>query len=194
MKRNITKLTLSLLVLALVVVGATWAWFTDDAEVENRFATGDVAITLHDLLDDEEFPVENGISGVTPGDVYGKNVFVSSQGSVDTYVRVKLTPAWNKEEPSVMNDDPVLDVELVELNLDLKNWVKIGDWYYYKHVLEKGDDTSKLLDGVTFSTKIDNDYANASFTIDVVAEAIQATNGAIEDFWKVDSNTWVSLE
>lgn len=190
MKKNIMILIATTLVFAITVIGATLAFFTDEGEVTNTFVTGDVAITLHDLLGEEDFPVEEGIENITPGDEFDKNVFVSSQGSIDTYVRVQLIPSWDPEEVEEGQDLIPLDINLVELDLDLDNWILIDDWYYYMEVLEEDEETSKLLDGLVFSTDIDNNYANASFSIEVIAEGIQATNDAAETQWGVDTSGW----
>ena len=70
MRKSTMTMAVATLAISLLIVGATLAWFTSEGEVTNLFATGDVAITLHDLLETEEatgdFPSE-GISNVTPG-------------------------------------------------------------------------------------------------------------------------------
>lgn len=191
MRNKISIIILVTMIFSLAVVGATLAYFTDEGEVTNTFVSGDVAITLYDLLETQEttddFPVD-GISNVTPGDSYGKQVYVSSQGSIDTYVRVQLTPEWSSE-----NQQLILDPNIVQLNLDLENWVLIEGWYYYKDVLQEGDETTLLLNGLTFSPQMDNNYANASYTLEVNAEGIQATNNAINNEWGIDPLTWTPV-
>lgn len=173
-------LMVSALALVLAIGGATLAWFTNAADpVTNTFATGDVAITLHDEFNKEE------AKNVIPGDEYNKDVYVTSEGSINTYVRVKLTPAWDKEG---------LDTNVVKLTLDTTKWIKIGDWYYYKEALTKGGQTTKLLDYVTFNgAAMDNSYQEGEFTIQVEAEAIQATNNAAEAEWKVNTTNWTAI-
>jgi predicted ribosomally synthesized peptide with SipW-like signal peptide len=194
MRKSTMTMAVATLAISLLIVGATLAWFTSEGEVTNLFATGDVAITLHDLLETEEatgdFPSE-GISNVTPGDSYGKQVYVSSQGSIGTYVRVRLTPQWEFENQlaNLVN----LDTDMVLLNLDTENWVFIGGWYYYKGILQQGDQTTLLLDGLTFSPEMGNEYANGIYTLEVEAEGIQATNDAINSAWGVNPLTWEAI-
>ena len=39
-----------------------------------------------------------------------------------------------------------------------------------------------------------NEYQDAGFTLKVKAEAIQASNDAIKDEWKIDPSTWKEIE
>ncbi len=163
------KLMIGLSVVALVALLAvgTWAWFTANDSVENKFATGTVDVSIV-----EEFePVANW----NPGDTTKKEVSIKNEGSLDAFVRVKLTPVWTPAEGSEVDE---LSIDNVDLNLsDEANWVKEGDYYYYLIALESGAETPLLLESVTFKgAETDNDYQGAELEITVEAEAIQAAN------------------
>ena len=193
---------LSVIALAVVLVaGGTMAWFTSTpAAITNKFEAGTLEIKLNDLVEDNEveeqrvpFP-EAGFTNVNPGDDYSKIVYVENIGTKRAYVRVKLTPKWSladgKSFPTGFGDAMLPPAELVEL--DLNNWVLIGDYYYYKGILDAEEGvTTKLFTGVKFGgANMDNNYQGATFTIDVEAQGIQATNGAINDLWKIDPAEW----
>lgn len=180
-KRNIMLGSAALLAV-LLVVGGTMAWFTAEAgPVVNTFKAGTVAIEINDktLNDNEElvdFP-EGGFENVNPGDRYDKIVNVENTGSKRAYIRVKLTPLFDgQQDPSVVTF-PIL-----------ADWVLHSDgWYYYKNIVAPQDNTSNIIEEVLFAgAAMGNGYQGAKFTLTVDAEAIQATNGAINDQWSVD--------
>lgn len=165
----------STIVLAVLLVAGTMAWFTSNpAAVENTFKAGTVDIKVN----------ENGFENVTnvnPGDTHKKEVKVESLGSKDTYVRVKLTPTWNKDE---------LDIGVATYDIG-KQWVKGkteedgGTWYYYKKIL-KNEETTPLIKEVVFDgPKMGNDFQNATFKLEVKAEAVQASHYAFRDEWGI---------
>lgn len=179
-----TKLIIGLsLVLAMIIGGATMAWFTSNpAQVTNTFKAGTVTVTLNDYTGTSVTTPFAAITNVNPGDWYDKKVSVTSNGSKQAYVRVKLTPAWSDAELSTDN---------VILNLGT-DWVLSEGYYYYKHILNEGETTTLLLNGVTFDgVKTTNSYQSASFTIDVQAEAVQASHYAFRDVWGLGSNAAV---
>jgi len=185
MKNRLRTISLIAIFGAFAAGGAALAWFSDTAApVTNVFNTSTVEITLHDNMGETTFPTE-GITNVNPGDSYDKEVYVTSTGSEETYVRVKLTLSWTPPEGY---DGPALDTAAVTLNIDSTNWVLgEGGWYYYKSILTPSSpDTTKLLDGVTFSGPlVNNNYQNAAFSIEVEAEAVQASHEAFVDEWGI---------
>lgn len=186
----------ALVLAALLVVGGTMAWFTAAADpIINTFTAGTVEIELHDVqMDNGEellFP-ENGIGKVNPGDEYEKIVYVENTGTKAIYVRVKLTPAWTKGESSLPLQ--VGSVDMATFPLLNNGWVLHTDgWYYYTEPLAGAGDnvanavTTHLIEKVKFAgAAMTNDYQDATFTLTVEAQAIQASNGAAEDQWGVD--------
>ncbi len=183
----------ALVLAALLVVGGTMAWFTAGAgPVTNTFTAGTVEIELHDVTYDDlqalvPFP-ENGIQNVNPGDDYTKIVYVENTGSKAVYVRVKLSPEWSGDLPNVVT---IADEDYVMADFPiLDGWEYYEGWYYYTSPVAAGESTAHLIEEVIFAGKeMDNDYQGATFTLEVEAEAIQASNGAALDQWGVDPST-----
>ncbi len=88
MKKSLLVGMLVFSLAALLVVGGTMAWFTDNATVTNLFTAGTVEIVSRDGAKDSI--IENW----NPGDTIDYDVWVKSLGSKQTYVRVMLTPVW----------------------------------------------------------------------------------------------------
>jgi hypothetical protein len=185
MKKKVRMLSILAIAVTLSTAGAAMAWFSDAAApVTNIFNAGTIAITLNDNLAGQDFP-QLGINNINPGDFYDKEVSVTSTGSKETYVRVKLTPLLTPREGY---EGDSLSNDVVSMNIDNTNWV-LGDdgWYYYKYILTADSpDTTKLLDGITFSGPLmDNDYQAATFSISVQAEASQASHYAFVSTWGI---------
>lgn len=193
-KRSMFLMSFALLL--LLVVGGTMAWFTaESGEVVNTFKAGTVKIELHDDFSQEE---GKDVLNVNPGDAYDKIVYVENTGTKRAYVRVKLTPEWDLAEgkafPEGFSNNTLSPAKLSELG---DNWIKIGDWYYYKNIVEPTEEnqiTTNLIEKVLFEGRdMPNDYQGAGFTLKVKAEAIQASNDAIKDEWKIDPDEWEAI-
>ncbi len=167
MKRSIPIGLLVVSLVALFVLGGTLAWFTAEAEKPNMFTTGTVNIEIHEALDDP--------NDWAPGIPKKKEVRVKNLGSLPVFVRVELTPVWGSMHGEHFSKDEDLSTENVIFNINTGSWVKSGDWYYYKGVLEPGSETPLLLSSVTLDgSRTGNDYQGKTLKILVNAEAIQA--------------------
>ncbi|MGI6552652.1 MAG: BsaA family SipW-dependent biofilm matrix protein [Bacillota bacterium] len=176
MKKTTLMSLLIVSLVALLAVGGTLAWFTDKAEVTNEFTAG----TLDIVIDNEYTDFDNW----NPGDVTEKSIKVKNKGSKDAYVRVKLTKEWGSYDGDVFNSSD-LDTDNVTLGLNEEEWMKVGDFYYYKDVLPAEEEVL-LLSSVTLDgPETDNDYQGKVFRITVEADAVQASNNAYQD-----ENTW----
>jgi predicted ribosomally synthesized peptide with SipW-like signal peptide len=167
MKRSIPIGLLVVSLVALFVLGGTLAWFTAEAEVPNMFTTGTVNIEIHEALDDR--------NDWAPGIIKKKEVSVENLGSLPVFVRVQLTPVWGSMNGEDFSEDEDLSIENVIFNINTDSWVKSGDWYYYKGMLEPKGETPLLLSEVTLdSSRTGNNYQGKTLKILVNAEAIQA--------------------
>lgn len=185
MKKNLLIGLLVFSLVALLVVGGTMAWFTDDKEVTNTFTAGTVKIEL--LENEGTDPVVE--TNVNPGDTYDKLVEVKSLGSKQTYVRVSIEPVWlelNEDEEWAESSLPTDNVELIfaEGEPGDKWTAETEGWYYYKTILGKDQTTEPLLSQVEIvGSETGNEYQGKTLRINVKAEAVQASHGAYEDAW-----------
>lgn len=92
MKKKITALCLCVALLAVAVVGASLAYFTDETgTVENVFTLGDVKIDIREVFDED-----NAV--LVPGKDINKDVFVKNTGSQPAYVRVHIAIPANVDD------------------------------------------------------------------------------------------------
>lgn len=174
MKTKIMVLSVVLL-LAMLMAGNTMAWFTSTPDpVVNEFELGTVKVQV----------IEPGFKDISNAKVqtYNKKVYIKSLGSKDTYIRVRLIPQWSN--PSL----PVSNVKLNFAKNFQNNWVdnrKEDGYFYFKHLLSEGQTTSPLLKSITFK-ELGDEYAGETFTLKVVAEAVQATHEAWKYVWGLE--------
>lgn len=109
----------------------------------------------------------------------------------------------NSDMAKNVEDAKSLDLNFINLNfgnnLIVSNyisnkWVERIDpddnqtWYYYNGVLRanSSDDLSKtkaLLESVNINSGVNNIYKNLTFDIEIIAESVQASHGAISQMW-----------
>lgn len=82
------KVLMSLAIIILVVAavgGATTAWFTAKAELENTFTAGTVLISA-----DEVDVLEGDMGNVNPGDCFTKLIDIDNDGSKKIFLRLRM--------------------------------------------------------------------------------------------------------
>lgn len=141
-----------------------------------------------------------------PGNTIEKEIYVKNKGDVDVAVRVFFEEEWisknGKKLSGFQNDNKAALINLA--NPD--DWIKIGDYYYYRHKLKVNEETSNFIDSVTFNVKIEaesgcikqyegniikticsssnNGYAGAKYKLSVTVDTIQYD--LYKDVWYID--------
>lgn len=175
MKKKIFAVCLVLICLSITATG-TLSYFTSESVAHNVITTGNVKIELK-----EEFPPD-GVHGVMPGDGIPKTVWVENTGSAPAWVKieVKLTATAENgtELPTVLPDG----TELISAAV-LPGWTKGGDGcYYYEEPLNSNDKTSNLMEKVTFSPDMGDEYQNCTVNVDITAYGVQSDNNGATVF------------
>lgn len=170
-RKSIITLLLSVLLIAVVLVGGTLAYLVAEGDlVINSFA-------LAEVKTDIEEPEENdNASAKTP--------YVKSTGSSKVYVRARAVVVTRDGSPvpvteadmTIRYNDETFDPATRKNEWENTGayWQSNGDgWYYYTVALNKGDKTEPLFDGVENITV----EHNALFDIYVYHESVLAKDG-----------------
>lgn len=179
---------------AFLVVGSTLAWFTDEEQATNTLTMGKVDIEIYEqgaLVGEEGLTFgdpDKGQIPLVPGAVIDKEVEVKNAGSVDSYIRVKLTP-----NVTGATEDKEIDLaSMLDINTAVWTFNKDDGYYYYvgegttNGVVAANSFTSALFTTVTLPGKEwGNEMAEAVFTILIEAEAIQ-----VDNFYPASGNTF----
>lgn len=181
-KRKIVLLASALCMVAILAIGGTLAYFTDNDKATNTFTVGNVSIELTEP--NWEGSGSQDAPEVYPGEPLAKDPTVKNDGANPCFVRIKV------EGLDCLGDagDITYRTDYVTGKLG-DNWVKHEDgYYYYNTVLEVGAKTDALFDQIVIPTGLTNGDAKTKFNVVVSAEAVQA-QGAKASWAAVQSMT-----
>lgn len=163
--------------------------------VTNNVQIGSVNISLMEYQKDASGKESSYVNdkSVVPGEQISKIPRITNKG-IPCYIRVQVTYTSENNDKVAMSDS-----NLQGINGD---FVKVGDYFYYKKILEHGASVD-LFTGVTIPTDA---KANGKFKIGITAEAIQARNitpnysiqnpwgkVTVEDAKDIDETTYKTL-
>lgn len=175
--RRKTKVWLATGLLALTVVGCTWAYFTSTSHIDNRLSTKAYGNTIT-----EKFTPRDDWQ---PGQKVEKVFAVKNTGDSTLVVRVKMDESWARgstilktlsssatnsaEQEKIFNvhqDDKTdglvaKDATVVDKKLNTTNWVFHDGYWYYKSLLTAGNETPALLNSIT----LDKDADMGKYTV-----------------------------
>ena len=199
MKKKITAIFLCVALVAIAVVGASLAYFTDTKTATNTFTMGDVKITLDetDVTNPTGDRVTSNAYDVYPGAVVTKDPIVHNTGKNAAYIRatvnvsdwMNLVAAYYPDFKETFPNDgykAALNLLVGELG---EGWsvvgVEAGDVFTigqfdakfilkYDGILAAGADTTAMFQTVTIPAGLDNANAGSFDEVKVVAQAIQA--------------------
>lgn len=190
MKKKILALCLVVVLAATAVIGGTLAYFTDTEEATNTFTIGNIDITL-----DEEKPgadgerTDGGIAyeNVMPGVAYAKDPVVTNIGDNDAYVRVKVTVQNGATWLELFGEETVEENFAALINNTLGDDWEIAEveavegdivaTLNYTELLPAGEAAPAVFTEVMIPAALEDVTIiseDGGFSIDVVAEAIQA--------------------
>lgn len=165
----------SILVICLsLIMQSTLAYFTAESTARNVIATGAIDITLREETASGE--AWSDLDNITPGDAVSKIVTVTNS-DMPAYVRIKCEISVHDAERNTLDPSYML-----QLDMDTKNWTYLDGWWYYNRLLDIGETTVPLFTQVSFFATMNNEYQNCTATIDVLAQATQATNNGTDVF------------
>jgi len=183
-----------LLLLALGIVGTTFAYYYTEIAIPNQFRAMTYNVTI-----EEEFNNTWGTKKVS---------FVNNEETnTPVVLRINYNELWRKEVNGVKLS---LDNNVNGENVVTKNWTTAfnndfmdgGDgWYYYKKTLG-AEEAVQVLDSISLKESLIstspyyNDYKTYTYELDFNFEAIQASSSAIAEIWEKevtingDNVTW----
>ena len=185
MARNLNKikkigLLTSLLILATVIVGGTFAYLYDstvDQPVTNEFKPANVPIEVEETIVNE----------------VKTDVKIKNTGNIPAYIRAKIVVSWATEAGEILGTKPVLGTDYT-ISIDDTAWKKIsdgnGDFYYYHKtpVDPEGGLTSVLINTceAKTSSKTDDNDNTYYLRVDILAQSVQSEPAnAMQELWGV---------
>ena len=187
-KKKVLAMVTALALVAVVGIGATLAYFTDKADIQNVITMGHVDINLTENkvekdADGEYVPVgeteltEEGLTfeDVVPGQTVPKNPTITvEEDSENCYVRATVMVESQDIDKDVLD---LLTKKLTDQILSTagSNWTyNDKDGYFYYGSELKAAEKAVLFETVTIPGEWDNAVADKSFSIKIAAEAVQS--------------------
>ena len=184
-KRRVLVLALAVCLTAILAIGGTLAYFTDQDSATNTFTMGaGVSIDLFEHNADGKEVDERTYSDVVPGVAYDKDPTVRNTGSSDAWIRVNVTLTRYSVFKAAAKEYSVTDLSTIFGGHDESKWTRAGITegtdsitysYYYNASVAPGASTVPLFTSV----KIPGAFTGSdledlsSFEIRVTADAIQ---------------------
>ncbi|MBR3210429.1 MAG: hypothetical protein IKF71_00630 [Bacilli bacterium] len=167
--------------LALGLVGITYAYLYSEVVVPNQFRT----MTYHVEIEE----VYNNTWGTKQVSFVNKE-----ETNTPVVLRINYNESWSKEENGTKL---ILDNNINGENAVTKNWttaftqdfIEGGDgWYYYKKVLNAKESVQvlnsiELKENLISTSPYYNEYKSYTYELDFNFEAIQAKTNAISEIW-----------
>ena len=205
MKKRLIAVVVAVCALAVLAIGSTFAFFTSNDAAGNTFTMGNVKIKLTEtthpdetknIKDGSDFKVVDddikGISyeGALPGDTFSKEPTVTNIGSNTAWIRVAVDVTTTSKDKTMIGNVADLQVAIEQTMEDSKLWVKGDDGYMYYVKPVEPNGTADLFKTVTIPTSWGNEAADAKFSIDIQAEAVQYDNNGAT--W--DAASWLDFD
>ena len=182
MKKKVTAIALAVCILAVAVIGATMAYFTDTDSKTNTFTFGKVDIDLTEKsIEDKEKGVKAGTvgtdggityPGVLPGLVYSKIPTVTvKQDSLPAYVVITATVPTIYDWDGLFNDS----IDTANFTKDKKTVGENTVYYFYANAAVTAGSSVKPFTEVKINPALtQNDVKNLpTFNVVVNAYGIQ---------------------
>ena len=185
-----------LALIAIGVVGTTFAYYYTEIAIPNQFKAMTYNVTI-----EEEFNNTWGTKKVS---------FVNNEETnTPVVLRINYNELWRKEVNGVKLS---LDNNVNGTNVVTKNWTTAftsdfidgGDgWYYYKKTLN-AEESVQVLNSISLKEDLIStspyyyDYNSYTYELDFNFEAIQASSSAISEIWSKTATisgsnvTWTS--
>lgn len=167
--RKIRKKLIAAGIILFLLTGAAgaYAYFSDVVTVKNHISLGDVNIGLkeYELRDGEEVPYEND-KMVSPGDSISKIPRITNFGE-PCWIRARIAFGNSEEHLEGLSDENISGFS--------PDWVKLGDYYYYKRVLGRLE-TVPVFTELKIPPGWTEEHAGQKLSVEIRADAIQSAN------------------
>lgn len=141
------KSLIAIIIILIVGVGATFAYFYTSSTYDNDFDVGDYNVETKELfVSPDEW---------SPGDTVNKSFKVKNKGTMPIAVRVAYNTEWVDATGGVIT----VPNDAVSINFSNNyKWIRqysYGDYYYYYiYALNQGDEVEPFIESVTLNSNL----------------------------------------
>lgn len=171
-KKNIVLIIL--VVLLFVTASYSSAFASRKKSISNHIVFGDLELVLIENTKDDsgkEVPFNNQDEVITEASVVSRIVRVENVCDNDMFVRIALNVDVEDE-----NNNHKSGNEMVQYDINEKDWLYQDGYYYYKHILKARETTENLFEELTFD--LEDDLVDSKLHLNIDVEAVQSKNNA----------------
>lgn len=184
MKRKLFSSVLCLVLLLVMLLGTTLAWFTDNASNTNTMVSGKISIEQTEIGSDGE-SFKNNHFVMMPDQEIVKKVSVTNTGNQDCYVRTLF--AFEDKEYTDENGESKTVLEMIQANTP--TGVEIVPTNV-KFTVKNGDNETTFTVGyyvypVELSFKVDQNTITVLESITLKADATMAWSEAVGTYYEM---------
>ena len=179
MKNKSLKIIL-LVFSSIVFMSVVKAYFSNIQVVRNEFKVAKIDVRIEENFNNTTWPK-----------LTTKEVNIVNYSDSKAVIRILYTEMWKYDNRIISNTYNGENVVIKNFTDEfLNNFVYYDGWYYYKKVLN-GNETVKVLNSIKLKEELDsaaNIYSNANYELTFHYEALQPTEKAIKEVWKLDAS------
>ena len=167
MKVKNKKSLIAIIIVPLLVIGITFAYFTTTSIYDNLFGVVDYNVITQEVFESPD--------DWAPGDTIPRSLTAKNDGGVAAAVRVKYTEVWKDENNQAISNVPN-DAVIINFTTP-SDWTKYGDYYYYNYSLNPNAITSSLITGVTLNPNLDTPNCVEANGVESCTSDVQGLEG-----------------
>ena len=185
--KKMLMMALAVILVVVISVSGTMAYFTDTEAVVNTFTVGNIDITL-DEKEDEDGDGKVTFENILPGQTYDKHPVVTVlEGSEDCWLFVKVKNDMSAVEVAAADGDTI------DEQIKANGWTELESGVYYKSVSKNADADQPFAVFESFTVREDAKNADMQAvdnkTIEITAYAVQAAGiDTAADAWTIAQN------
>ncbi|MDR1465742.1 MAG: hypothetical protein LBJ11_10670 [Oscillospiraceae bacterium] len=162
----------------ILIMGTTSSWLFSNDTTENGLG---MQPAQYNVYLKEKFTAP---AAAKAGDVVSKETWVTNQGTLPAFVRVKVFPTLVAPDGVTYLPANISDQLTFDGTLNMTNWRFCNDgYYYYLGAVAAGASTPKLFERVALSGTIGSEYPNAKLTVTLLCESVQTSGFAYRSAW-----------
>ena len=185
------KIILMCLLAVALVIGVVLAFYGSQGDIENVLSTKSSSVYIQELFD----PADYWLAGETKQ----KEVKFGNQGERDQIIRFRIEEKWYASNGTTWKPKTPNPVEIKWSEEIGAQWTSFEDdngWYYYKDILEVGEQTDLVMKGLKFANRLSNDkqiedFSYCSFRLVIYMEALDVNPEFSQSSW---SKTFIQEE
>ncbi len=177
---TVAIVALSILLIASIGIGIALAYFGANATATGNITLGN-PVTISITQGGASVQSLTFSGKALPGTIYKQAIGVSSPAQMtEALMRAKLTITDTDGTSTIVEANTTTD------------WISGEDNYYYYNGSIDANANVDFITAIVIPTSLTNEYANTTYTVDIVVEAIQRANNAANAVWTTAPTEWLN--